>query len=173
MGINGKSSEGKVIIVSLNVPLIIGYCWEKYIKQLERFVEKKKEHPNMAYSEAYDRISAEKNKELYDILTDKLVCKMYSKRPANPVKTIRTGQEKFADLNIFEQAKCLLQIISVFGRNAGGCDLQAVGGKGKEATTRLNSVISNWGKSYSSVRIIDLSPSGLFEKRSENLLSLL
>lgn len=173
MGINGKSNGGKVIIVSLNVPLTIGYYWEKYIKQLERFVEKKKEHPNMAYSEAYDRISAEKNKELYDILTDKLVCKMYSKRPANPVKTIRTGQEKFADLNIFEQAKCLLQIISVFGRNAGGCDLQAVGGKGKEATTSLNSVISNWGKSYSSVQIIDLSPSGLFEKRSENLLSLL
>lgn len=173
MGINGKKSGGKRLIVSLFTPLVIGYPWEKYIKQLERFTEKKKEHPNLIYSEPHDRINIKQNMQLYDILTEKLACKAYSKRPTNPIETLRTGREKFAEKDIFEQSNCLLQIISVFGRNAGGCDLQAIGGVVNAAATTFSSSVGNWKKNYSDVRIIDQSASGLFEKRSENLLTLL
>ena len=33
--------------------------------------------------------------------------------------------------------------------------------------------LSNWAKQYSDVRIVDRFPSGLFEKRSGNLLEML
>ncbi|MCI8589936.1 MAG: type II CRISPR RNA-guided endonuclease Cas9 [Clostridiales bacterium] len=174
MSINGKSNGGKCLIVSLCEPLIVGYRWERYIKCIERFVEKKKQHPSLVYSEKYDGISKDNNIVLYDQLTEKLRCNIYSKRPANPAQILISGREKFVLAEIDEQAKCLLQIISVFGRNAGGCDLQTVGGAPHAASTgNFSSSLSNWKKNYSSAYIIDQSPSGLFEKRSENLLALL
>lgn len=64
--------------------------------------------------------------------------------------------------------------IQVFGRISSGCDLSAVGGTPKSAATiGLSSTVSNWKKRYKDVRIIDSSASGLWEKRSCNLLDLL
>lgn len=174
MTINGKSGGGKCIIFSLLEPLILGYEWEKYIKHIERFVEKKKETFNMVYSLKYDKISPEDNIKLYDLLTSKLQNNVYTKRPANPASILCNGREKFVKAEIFEQSKCLLQILSVFGRGAGGCDLQLLGGGSKAASTgNFSSSLSNWKKNYSDVRMIDSSASGLYEKRSENLLKLL
>ena len=76
--------------------------------------------------------------------------------------------------DVYEQAKCLMQILMVFGRVSGGCDLQLVGGAGKAAAmSGFSASMSNWKKYYSDVRIIDQSASGLFESRSDNLLDLL
>lgn len=175
MCVTGKSSKGKCIIQSLTMPLVIGYHWESYIKHIERFVEKKKESPAMQYNEQYDKVSTKANMDLYDLLMDKMSKKPYKNRPANPVETLKKGKEKFANLDIFEQAKCLLQILSVFGRVSGGCDLQLIGGAGKAAAmVSFSSSISNWKKNYTDVRIIDQTASGLFEKVSNvNLLDLL
>lgn len=173
MCLAGKSNGGKSIIPSLLMPLLLGYSWEKYVKHLERFVEKKKEHPNMVYSQQYDKISTEDNVKLYDILVDKL-CQSYAKRPANPIETLQKGRDKFMKADVYEQAKCLMQILMVFGRVSGGCDLQLVGGAGKAAAmSGFSASMSNWKKYYSDVRIIDQSASGLFESRSDNLLDLL
>ena len=174
MCIAGKSSGGRTVIPSLTMPLVISYPWEKYVKHLERFTEKKKDHPSMIYNEAYDKITVEKNIELYDLLIQKLGNPPYEKRPNNPIETLRNGREKFAKLDIAEQAKFLMQILTVFGRSSGGCDLRPVGGVGKAAVVSISSSLSNWKKKYTDVRIIDQSASGLFEKRSEcNLLDLL
>ncbi|MCI8331920.1 MAG: type II CRISPR RNA-guided endonuclease Cas9 [Clostridiales bacterium] len=174
MCISGKSSGGKCIIVSLTMPLIVGYRWEKYMKRMESFINKKKEAPHMQNDEKYDGISVEKNLELYDFLTEKLSSSVYVKRPANPVETLKEGRDRFLEANIFDQTKCLLQILSVFGRVSGGCDLRLLGGAGKAASTgNFSSSLSNWKKNYADVRIIDQSASGLFETRSENLLELL
>ena len=129
----------------------------------------------MQYNEQYDKVSTKANMDLYDLLMDKMSKKPYKNRPANPVETLKKGKEKFANLDIFEQAKCLLQILSVFGRVSGGCDLQLIGGAGKAAAmVSFSSSISNWKKNYTDVRIIDQTASGLFEKVSNvNLLDLL
>ena len=56
----------------------------------------------------------------------------------------------------------------------GGCDLISIGGVGKAAATvNFSATISNWNKNYKDVRIIDSSASGLWEKKSKNLLELL
>ncbi len=173
MCIVGKSNGGKVVIPSLTMPLVISYPWEKYVKHIEKFIEKKKEHPNMVYSETYDKLTVKQNIELYDLLTHKLERPPYVKRPNNPIDTLRSGREKFEKLDIAEQANCLMQILTLFGRNSNGCDLRSVGGVGKAAVASFSSSISNWKKNYTDVRIIYQSASGLFETRSVNLLELL
>lgn len=174
MAIAGKSGGGKAIIPSLTMPLILPYTWEKYVKHLERFVEKKKENPNMLYREAYDKITTEQNMVLYDLLMEKLCKNPFAKRPNNPIETLRKGRDKFSRLDIAEQAQCLMQILLLFGRISGGCDLQLIGGAGKAAATNgFSASASNWKKYYQDVRIVDQSASGLYETKSDNLLALL
>jgi CRISPR-associated endonuclease Csn1 len=128
----------------------------------------------MIYSEAHDKITAEQNIALYDLLIEKLEKKPFAKRPNNPIEILRKGRAKFAKLMMAEQAQCLMQILTLFGRISGGCDLQLVGGAGKAAAmVNFSSSMSNWKKNYNTVRIIDQSASGLFESGSDNLLDLL
>jgi CRISPR-associated endonuclease Csn1 len=174
MCIAGKSSGGKAVIPSLSMPLIVSYDWEKYIKCLERFSEKKKENPNMIYRAEYDKITSEQNVILYDLLTEKLESQAFVKRPNNPVNTLKKGKNMFVQAGIWEQVKCLMIILGLFGRTSGGCDLQTVGGAGKAAAmVNFSSSLSNWKKYFTNVCIIDQSASGLFEIRSDNLLDLL
>ena len=56
---------------------------------------------------------------------------------------------------------------------SGSCDMKMVNGTAHEGIIRLNINISNWKKYYTDVRIIDRTASGLYEKRSDNLLELL
>ena len=67
----------------------------------------------------------------------------------------------------------LLNIHQVFGRVAGGCDLTDIGGVKRGAATYIASTMTNWAKNYSDVRIVDQSPTGLWEKQSVNLIDLL
>lgn len=174
MCIAGKSSGGKAVIPSLSMSLIVSYDWEKYIKNVERFYEKKKENPNMIYRAEYDKITTVQNIVLYDLLIEKLESKAFVKRPNNPVSTLKKGKGMFVQASIYEQVKCLMQILSLFGRVSGGCDLQTVGGAGRAAAmVGFSSSLGNWKKNYSNVCIIDQSASGLFEKHSVNLLDLL
>ncbi|MBQ8907398.1 MAG: type II CRISPR RNA-guided endonuclease Cas9 [Clostridia bacterium] len=174
MCIAGKAGGGRTLILSMYAPLVLGYEWEKYIKHLSSFVEKKKENPNMVYSEKHDGVTKEQNLALYDALTQKLNTPIYAKRPANPVDTLKEGREQFALADIWEQASCLMQIVAVFGRTSGGCNLEIAGGSKHAATTNSFSTFAkNWKKYYNSVHIIDQSASGLYETRSVNLLDLL
>ena len=105
---------------------------------------------------------------------NKLKSTIYSKRINNPVAIVESGREKFVSLNIRDQVLTLLNLHIVFGRMTGGCDLSCIGGSKKTAATvSFSSTVSNWKKYYSDVRIIDQSASGLWEKKSENLLDLL
>lgn len=172
MYLTGKSGGGRQLGFSLICPLVVGYDWETYIKRLEKLNEKKKKNPNLVYSERYDEVSRKENLELYDILVEKLKQPVYTKRPANPLAALEKGREKFADLDVFDQTKCLLQIIMAFSR-VGSCDLSLIDGVPKAAVVTLSSSVSNWKKNYADVRILDQSPSGLYCGRSGNLLELL
>lgn len=170
--LTGKSGGGRSIVVSTMCPLSVGYDWEKYIKRLERFVEKKKECPSLKYSEKYDQISAQQNVELYDVLTEKLKKPPYQKRPANPSKVFADGRERFLNLDIEKQARCLLQMLLPFSR-VRVCNLESIGGTKTVGSSSLSACLSNWKKYYRDVRIVDSSASGLYESKTDNLLQLL
>ncbi|MGN1422403.1 MAG: Cas9 endonuclease PAM-interacting domain-containing protein, partial [Oscillospiraceae bacterium] len=82
------------------------------------------------------------------------------------------GRDKFSSLGINDQIKTLVNMVKVFktGR-ADTCDLTGIGGAEKSGKTRLNSSL-NKIKGVRSIRIIDQSSTGLYEKVSPNLLLL-
>ena len=172
--IAGSSKGGESLIAQPVMQFSAAPFWQFYMKKLEMLAEKLGKNPKYIYDERYDKVSAEKNLELYDMYCDKLQHSIYKKRINVPAGILVRGREIFCALPVPEQAKALLNIHQVFGRIAGGCDLTAVGGAGKAAATvNFSASVSNWKKYYSDVRIIDASASGLWEKRSENLLELL
>ncbi len=170
--ITGKNSGGKCICVSCLSPFKTSRENEAYIKRLESFEKKRRKNNNIVFSEKHDRISAEKNLELYDYYMDKMQNKLYKNRPTNPYDIIVKGRERFIMLSPEQQVTVLLSIQGLFGR-ANKVDLSLIGGGKSVGMARLSSSVSNWKKYYTDVRIIDRSTSGLFEKVSENLLELL
>lgn len=148
--------------------------WQFYLKKLEVLDKKLRRNPQYVYDREYDKVSTEKNLELYDLYCYKLRSSIYKKRINAPAELLRSGREKFQALSISEQVRALLNIHQVFGRIAGGCDLTAIGGAKKAAATiSFSATVSNWKKTYSDVRLVDSSASGLWEKQSDNLLELL
>ena len=147
--------------------------WQYYLKKLDSFFEKIAKNPKYIYDEEYDRISAYKNVELYDLYVSKYTQTIWEKRVNAPTEILKAGRDEFLKLDIRKQAEALLNIHQTFGRVAGGCDLRLIGGAGKAAATvNFSSTISNWKKNYSNVRLIDQSPSGIWEKQSDNLLDI-
>ncbi len=150
--------------------------WNNYIKALEQLNEKFQNNSNYYYNSKNDKVTSEENIELYDLYINKLQNTIYSKRPAKAkaVDIIVNGRDKFIALNIKEQVSTLLSVHSIFGRTTNGCDLENIGGDKHSAKSCLSWNLSNWKKYYSDVRIIDCSPAGLWEKKSQqNLLELL
>lgn len=145
-----------------------------YLCKLEKFSEKIKNNKSYIYDEEYDKVSRKKNIELYDYYISKYESSIYSKRTNNPYSVLLAGRDKFAGLNINEQTDILLRIHDTMGRDgAQGVDLTLIGGKKGSAKSYISANVANWAKSYKDVRVIDMSPSGLWEKQSINLLDLL
>ena len=172
--ITGIGSHGKSLITQPLMPFSAGAYWQYYMKKLEAFAEKLKRNKNYVYDPVYDKVTLEKNVQLYDLYIEKLEKTIYKKRMAAPSQIVKDGRERFKKLSIVKQTYCLLNLQQVFGRMTGGCDLSDIGGKKNSAATKnFSSSISNWEKNYPTVRIIDSSASGLWEKKSENLIELI
>ena len=172
--IAGSSNGGKGLIAQPIVQFSAGNEWKFYLQKLEKLDKHMKENKNYVFDSKYDNISADKNIELYDLYIDKLENSIYKMRVNSPLNILKDGREKFIALDEPSQAKALLNIHQAFGRIAGGIDLEAIGGsKRSAATVSFSSSVSNWAKQFKDVRLIDSSPSGLWEKKSCNLLELL
>lgn len=172
--ISGKANGGKIIGLSSMMPLVIAPDWEQYVKRLESFTAKKEKNKNLILNEEYDGISREKNKRLYDILASKVITGIYEKAFSSQITVLQEGYEKFNNLSMEQQVQLLLSLILLLksGR-AGTCDLSLIGGKSKAGSYNIASKIGNWEKKYSDVRIIDMSASGIYQSKSENLIELI
>lgn len=170
--VNGQNA-GQLIGLRVFTPFSLSPEWEIYIRRLERLCEKLNDNGNFRFDTIYDKVSNEKNIELFGLYQKKLTDSIYQRRPSTPVETLKKGEAIFKHLTEIDQAKVLLSIHSMFGRLSGGCDLTLIGGVKNAGVTRLSSSLSNWKKYYSDVRIIDQSPAGLWEKWSCNLLDLI
>lgn len=168
--ISGKSN--KQLIMRSATSLSLDNTKIRYIKKLEKFEERRRQNKDYLINEKYDKITKEKNIELYGILADKVINNTFMKLPGNPYKTVVEGKGIFESLSVEEQSMCLLNVLSILKTNrAGGCNLTSINGSAESGMVLLSANISNW--KYSDVRIIDRSASGLFESVSGNLKDLL
>ena len=170
----GGAGGGTKIIAAPFMMFAADAKTERYIKRLEMLCEKTKNNPKYIFDTEFDKVTREENTALYDRYIEKLSGSIFAKRVNNPVETLKTGRGKFIAISETEQAAALLNIHQVFGRISGGIDLTAIGGvKKAAATVSFSSNMSNWKKNYKDVRIVDQTASGLWEKQSDNLFSLL
>lgn len=171
--IRGKAGLSDIGLMNMMVFKTSGET-ELYIKKLESFCEKRKKNENFVWDEKYDGISVAKNVAVYEEYIEKLSKWPYNTRPGNETytKKLREHSEDFEKLDVFAQAKLLLQVQGTLGR-AKQADLKDVRESASSGITKVSVNLSNWKKNYTDVRIIDQSASGLFEKKSNNLLDLL
>jgi len=173
MALAGKSSRGLKVLWSPLTALVLPGEWERYAKRLESFQAKRAINRLLQPDEAHDGISKEKNLALYDLLTEKLGAWPFVNLPANQRETLVKGKVMFATAELTDQISCLMNIIEMMGPGSQGVDLTICGGAKGSGSKTLNAKVSNWRKSYSDVRILDESASGLFSRSSGNLLELL
>lgn len=175
MCITGLSNGGKILCMQSIMQFSAGLYWNNYVKRLESLVNKVKNNESYVFSEKYDKVSREENEKLYDLYVDKLEKTIYQKRLSIkiPLGILINGTCMFKELSEIKQAETLLNIHELFGRVSGGSDLSSIGGKKNSGATTCSTIVSNWKKGYKDVRLVDMSPSGLWEQQSENLLDLL
>lgn len=158
-----------------SMPLILPQNFEQYVKKIASYCEKRAEAVKIKAKvpdiTTYDKITAEQNIELYDILLEKLTGTAYKVLMSNSAEILRTNRETFVGLPVEKQTVVLKQIVGLFGCNTMTSDLELIGGKPKSGKIKISMRISG-SKRFSDIRIIDQSPTGLIERRSDNLLEL-
>lgn len=171
--ITSLGSRGAKVNIQPIVQFSTENHWKYYLKKLEALTGKMSDSARYIYDEEHDKVSADENLRLYDLYLDKLTNSIYRKRVNNPKDILVNGRTLFQTLSMKDQIETLLNIQQVFGRMTGGCNLTKIGGALGSAEASLSSKMSNWKKYYKDVRIVDASPSGIWEQKSENLLDLL
>ena len=167
----GKSNT-KLLLSSM-MPLILGEEWEAYVKKLDAWIAKSKKNARIRLDELFDGISKEKNLNLYDILLKKVKEGIYSIPFTAQEEVLWNGRGKFNNLSAEDQIKFLEQFILLLksGR-AGSVDLSLIGGGSSQGKYFISMKLSNWKKYFKDVRLVDVSPSGIYQHVSDNLLDL-
>ena len=174
--ITGKATGGKQLGISSANSLLVSGQDTVYIKRIhsifERIVNCEKNKSVYKIRPEFDSITVNRNIEIYDMLCAKISSSPFRIVLSNIGKVFADGRDDFMKLELNDQVKVLVNMLGVLksGR-AVACDLSLIGGSKNAAILRLNSVLTNL-KGYKSIRIIDQSPTGLYEKASPNLLTL-
>lgn len=159
--------------LSGQTPFIADYETERYIKRMRVLKDKIANNTSYCFEPEVDKVTKEENVRLYGIYLEKLCFSIFSKHPTCPSELLIQGRNKFLDMPVLEQMSFLMNMHEFFGRQTHGLDLSAVGGTKRSSIPRMSASLTNWVKTYTDVRIIDQSASGLWETKSQNLLDLL
>ncbi len=140
---------------------------EKTVRNISKYVARCITAKRELSITSYDNLSAEENIILYDQLLEKLKNSIYKEKLSAQVNTLTEGREKFIKLAIPTQCKLLLEILHLFQCNIVSANLKALSGGGQCGNIEISQNITN----YSGIKIINQSPTGLFEQHMD-LLSL-
>lgn len=176
VNLTNKATGGRQLGITSAMPLLADNHDTIYIKRIHtiygRIMECEKNKSTYNVRPQYDMITRERNIEIYDMLSQKACITPFNVIFSYASKIFCDGRDTFVELAVNDQIKVLVNMISVFmtGRSS-TCDFEKINGKKRSLEMRLNSNLSN-AKGYKSIRIIDQSAAGLYEKASPNLLTL-
>lgn len=144
---------------------------ELYVKKLGKYCERSKGIKDDLKILDHDGISVSKNLKLYQLLKEKLEKTNYSTLMKVPKDIICNGLEKFESLSIEKQSKALMEMIGLFScGDTQGADLSLLGGAQTTGVQKMAMKLQR--DKFSCIRIIDQSPTGLFEQKTPNLFDL-
>ena len=163
--LGGKDSGGSQISYRPGVQLVLGYDNERYIRNVIRCAGGDL-HLQTSKNEK-DIVTAEKNIELFNLLIEKMKNNIYGVLYSNLGDKLYCSKEKFEKLDIVEQCNVIKNVLTILKNNASKGDLKSIGIKANGAI-RLNNNISEI-KKVKSIKLINQSVTGLFEKEFELL----
>ena len=166
-----KNKSGHRLGISSAASLIIDPDNYAYCKKIISYLEKSENGKRFKIG-VYSGITSEKNTALFDVLSAKLLMHPFAVKFNDMGKKIASNREKFISFGLLDQILALKSILELLktGRSS-GCDLTAIGESKQSGILRFNMDLSTL-KDTDSLYIIDQSPTGLFEKKSPNLLEL-
>ena len=166
--ISGKGNGGALLLLRSLTTMYLPHEHVRYAKALEKTAEKLAYDKNYKVTEWFNKITTEKNLELFEYFAEKIGEKPFSRIPGVKIVLDENEKTKFCNLTVNKQIEYLNNLILYFKTNRpGGIKINGI------TTGRLyiSANLSNW--KYDDVRIIDRSASGLFEKVSGNLKEIL
>ena len=164
MHISSKSSGGKQIVYKPAMQLTVSYDTEKYIRNVVK-LNSKPENYNIT---ELDKVSADENLKLFDILTSKMTDTVLKVKFGDMGAKIISHRDAFEKLDIRKQCFVLTEILKIIHCNAVLGNLTYIGEGSSSGRVGLNSVLSEV-KGVKSVYLVHQSVTGLFEKKIDLL----
>lgn len=165
MYVSGRTGQ-RIVYKNAN-QLILSPKEIRYIKRISKYLERCRYARGNVAITAFDKITAEDNCALYQVLLDKLKNKCYSIRYDAPAKTLDNGSDCFVGLSIADQCRILLQILNLFGTNAAKADLKLLGGSGQAGVLSTSKNLD--GYANHEFMLIHQSITGVFEQKIDLL----
>ncbi len=159
--LTGRSSNK--LVVSNAMQLKLSNNDSLYIKKIESVLNSNLSSVQIIYS----GVTSEDNIQLYNLLTDKHLNGIFSKKP-NPIgDKLNAHKEDFIKLSLVEQCNVISEIIKATRKENTGANLSVFHEAAATGKITLNKKLSN----YFDVEIINQSITGLYESRV-NLLTV-
>lgn len=158
MHISSKSSGGKTIVYKPAAQLVVGYKWEKYIRNIAKLI-KKGENAEIT---KFDGVSTEENLELFNILVEKMTNTVMKFNLGSIGAKIENRKEIFSTISVWQQCFVLLQILNIMHANVLTGDLRLINEAGQAGKIFANSKLSEI-KNAKKIKLINQSVTGLFE----------
>ena len=157
--ISGRSSDR--ILYKCGEQLILKDKTYDYCKKLYNHHERSKDAKEALPAEDY-RLTAEDNLETYDELIKKFKGKKYSMIPDGLAEKLSEKKEIFKSLTVEKQADVLNEVLHAFQCKSVVVNLKKIEGFGGSSAAGRIDLMNDLNK-FKSVKLINQSPSGLFE----------
>lgn len=164
MHISSKSNGGKTVVCKPAMQLTVSYDTEKYIRNIVK-LNSKPENYNIT---ELDKVSAEENLKLFDILTSKMTDTILKVKFGSMGVKIASHRDAFEKLDVRKQCFVLAEILKIIHSNVVTGDLSFIGESKKSGVVSTNSVLSEI-KGVKSIYLVHQSVTGLFEKKIDLL----
>ncbi len=161
MHISSKSGGGLQIVCKPAVQLILGEERESYVKTIMNYLNKCDELKKEKEITAHDGIEAEKNIDIYNTITDKMVNTVFKSKFASLGKKLQNKKEVFCGLSLYQQCYVIKQILNILHANVMTGDLTFLGEVKKCGVTSISNRLQS---GYSSAKLINQSVTGLYEQ---------
>lgn len=163
--ITGKSTGGKALTLSSNVPLVLSAQSQQTVKNIESFFKKSEKNKDLQPTPKFDKISTENTLDLYCELQKKSKSPIYNKRPGNQSDVLENGVSLFEKLSLLERCKAIREILNYYAMEGNGqSDFTAIGGS---KTCGKLTKKAGFDITKSNILIFDQSITGLFEEIEE------
>ena len=164
MHISSKSNGGKKIVYKPAMQLTVSYDTEKYIRN----VVKLNSMPENYNTKELDKVSADENLKLFDILTSKMTDTILKVKFGDMGVKIAAHRDAFEKLDVRKQCFVLAEILKIIHSNVVTGDLTLIDEAKKAGVVSTNSVLSEI-KGVKSIYLVHQSVTGLFEKKIDLL----